>query len=75
MYNVFYLHVNDNNLVAQVNFKTMESKVRKGLFLTGEVLDVDGITGGYNFQSAWTTGFIAGQSCAHSLLLDHAAVN
>lgn len=39
-----------------------------GLFLAGEVLDVDGVTGGYNFQSAWTTGYIAGHHCALSLV-------
>jgi predicted Rossmann fold flavoprotein len=43
-----------------VDFKTMESKRCKGLHFAGEVLDIDGITGGFNFQSAWTTGFIAG---------------
>jgi predicted Rossmann fold flavoprotein len=43
-----------------VDFKTMESKRCKGLFFAGEVLDIDGITGGFNFQAAWTTGFIAG---------------
>ncbi len=42
-----------------INFKTMESKVVKNLYFTGEVLDIDGITGGYNFQAAWTTAFIA----------------
>ena len=44
-----------------VNFKTMESRVIPNLYFAGEVLDVDGITGGYNFQAAWTTGFIAGK--------------
>jgi hypothetical protein len=44
-----------------INFKTMESKVCKNLYFAGEVMDVDGITGGYNFQSAWTTAYIAGQ--------------
>lgn len=44
-----------------INFKTMESKVCKNLYFAGEVLDIDGITGGYNFQSAWTTAYIAGQ--------------
>ncbi len=44
-----------------VNFKTMESRVVPNLYFAGEVLDIDGITGGYNFQAAWTTGFIAGQ--------------
>ncbi len=44
-----------------VNMKTMESKVVKNLYFAGEVLDIDGITGGYNFQSAWTTGYVAGR--------------
>ncbi len=46
--------------LKEVNFQTMESKVSPGLYFAGEVLDIDGITGGYNFQSAWTTGWIAG---------------
>ena len=46
--------------LKEVNFKTMESKLCPGLFFAGEILDIDGITGGYNFQNAWTTGFIAG---------------
>lgn len=45
-----------------INFKSMESRIIKGLFFAGEVLDIDGITGGFNFQAAWTTGFIAGKS-------------
>jgi len=44
-----------------VDFKTMQSKVVDNLYFAGEVLDIDGITGGYNFQAAWTTGFIAGK--------------
>jgi predicted Rossmann fold flavoprotein len=47
-----------------VNFKTMESRICPGLFFAGELLDLDGITGGFNFQAAWTTGFIAGNSMA-----------
>jgi predicted flavoprotein YhiN len=39
----------------------MESKALKNLYFAGEVMDVDGITGGFNFQAAWTTGYIAGQ--------------
>ena len=50
--------------LKDVNFKTMESRQCPGLFLAGEVLDIDGVTGGFNFQSAWTTGWIAGQSLA-----------
>ena len=46
----------------EVNFKTMESKKCPGLYFAGEVLDIDGVTGGFNFQNAWTTGWIAGQS-------------
>ena len=51
----------------EVNFKTMESRLCTGLYLAGEVLDIDGITGGFNFQSAWTTGWLAGQALAASL--------
>lgn len=46
--------------LAEVDFKTMESKICPGLYLAGEVLDIDGVTGGFNFQSAWTTGYLAG---------------
>lgn len=46
--------------LAEVNFKTMESKVCPNLYFAGEVLDIDGVTGGFNFQNAWTTGWIAG---------------
>ena len=48
--------------LQEIDFKTMESRVIKGLFFAGEVLDIDGITGGFNFQAAWTTGFIAGKN-------------
>lgn len=47
----------------EVNFKTMESKKCPGLYFAGEVLDIDGVTGGFNFQNAWTTSWIAGNSC------------
>lgn len=47
--------------LESINFETMESRFFKNLYFAGEVLDVDGITGGYNFQAAWTTGFIAGK--------------
>jgi predicted flavoprotein YhiN len=42
----------------------MESKLHPGLFFCGEILDIDAITGGFNFQAAWTTGFIAGNAAA-----------
>ena len=45
-----------------LNPKTLESNTQPGLFFAGEVLNMDGITGGFNFQSAWTTGFVAGQN-------------
>jgi len=44
-----------------INPKTMESTVFPNLYFTGEVMDIDGITGGYNFQAAWTTGYFAGK--------------
>ncbi len=46
----------------EVNFKTMESRRCPGLYFAGEILNIDGITGGFNFQNAWTTGWIAGHS-------------
>lgn len=50
--------------LKEVNFRTMESRICPGLFFAGELLDIDGITGGFNFQAAWTTGWIAGNSMA-----------
>ncbi len=46
----------------EVDFRTMQSRRCPGLYFAGEVLDIDGITGGFNFQNAWTTSWIAGQS-------------
>lgn len=48
--------------LKEVNFKTMESKIVKNLFFAGEILDIDAITGGFNFQNAWTTGYIVARS-------------
>lgn len=50
--------------LKEVDFKTMESKLIPNLFFAGEVLNIDAVTGGFNFQAAWTTGFIAGSSLA-----------
>lgn len=50
--------------LSEVDFKTMQSRVVNGLFFAGEVLDIDGVTGGFNFQSAWTTGWLAGNAMA-----------
>lgn len=52
--------------LREVNFKTMESRICPGLFFAGELLDLDGITGGFNFQAAWTTGWMAGRAMAGS---------
>jgi predicted Rossmann fold flavoprotein len=50
--------------LRHVDFKTMESRLVRGLYFAGELLDIDGITGGFNFQAAWTTGWIAGNAMA-----------
>ncbi|MGH2638342.1 MAG: NAD(P)/FAD-dependent oxidoreductase [Rhabdochlamydiaceae bacterium] len=47
--------------LKEVDFKTMQSKILPGLFFAGEILNIDGVTGGFNFQNAWTTGYLAGQ--------------
>ncbi|MDE0917553.1 MAG: NAD(P)/FAD-dependent oxidoreductase, partial [Flavobacteriales bacterium] len=47
--------------LSEIDMTSMESKALKNLYFAGEVMDVDGITGGFNFQAAWTTGYIAGQ--------------
>jgi predicted flavoprotein YhiN len=44
--------------LKEINFKTMESKLHKNLFFAGEIVNIDAVTGGYNFQNAWTSGFI-----------------
>jgi predicted Rossmann fold flavoprotein len=51
----------------EVDFKTMESRICPGLYFAGELLDVDGITGGFNFQAAWTTGWLAGRGMAERM--------
>lgn len=48
--------------LSDVNPSTLESRVRPRLYFAGEVLDVDGITGGFNFQAAWTTAYVVAQS-------------
>jgi len=47
--------------LQSIDLSTMQSRVCKNLYFAGEVLDIDAITGGYNLQAAWTTGFIAGK--------------
>lgn len=51
----------------EVDFKTMASRKCPGLYFAGEVLDIDGVTGGFNFQAAWTTGWIAGKSIGQEI--------
>ncbi|MBA3815905.1 MAG: NAD(P)/FAD-dependent oxidoreductase [Parachlamydiaceae bacterium] len=50
--------------LQEINFKTMESRICANLYFAGEVLDIDGVTGGFNFQNAWTTAWIAGKAMA-----------
>ena len=51
---------------SEIDPDTMESKVVKGLYFAGEILDVDGICGGYNLQWAWTSGYLAGKGAANA---------
>lgn len=51
--------------LCDADLRTMESKITPGLHFAGEILDIDGITGGFNFQNAWTTGYLAGCAVAH----------
>lgn len=50
--------------LGEVNLATMESRRQAGLYLAGEILDVDGVTGGFNFQHCWSSGWLAGQAIA-----------
>ena len=56
--------------VKEINPKTMESKLVKGLYFCGEILDVAGDCGGYNLQWAWSSGIVAGINCGKELLND-----
>jgi predicted flavoprotein YhiN len=51
----------------EVDYRTMESRKCSGLYLAGEILDCDGRIGGFNFQWAWATGFLAGRAAAKAL--------
>ena len=50
--------------LSNINMQTMESKLHPGMYFAGELLDIDGVTGGFNFQAAWTTGYLAGKNSA-----------
>ena len=49
-------------MICQKNMLTMQSKRHKGIFFAGELLNVDGVTGSFNFQAAWTTGYLTGKN-------------
>ena len=52
--------------LSEIDANSMQSKVVKGLYFAGEIMDIDGITGGFNFQNAWTSGWIAAKSIAEA---------
>jgi predicted flavoprotein YhiN len=52
--------------LEEVDFKSMRSRIHPNLFLAGEVLDLDGPIGGFNFQAAWSTGWLAGKNAART---------
>jgi len=53
--------------LSQVDFKTMQSRITPGLFFAGEILNIDGITGGFNFQNAWTSAYLAATAMTNHL--------
>ena len=61
--------------LGEVNLATMESRCTPGLYLAGELLDVDGITGGFNFQHCWSSGWLAGQAIAEATAITPPARN
>lgn len=52
--------------LKEINPKTLESKIVSGLYFCGEVLDIDGLTGGFNLQNCWSTGFVTGTQLAQN---------
>jgi len=53
--------------LKEINFKTMESKLHENLYFAGEILNIDAITGGFNFQNAWTGGFIISETIVKNI--------
>jgi len=53
--------------LKEVDPRTMQSKIVPGLYFAGEILDIDGVTGGFNLQAAWATGHLAGSSATNKL--------
>ena len=60
--------------VKNINPKTMQSKVAEGIYFAGEIIDVDAYTGGFNLQIAFSTGYLAGENAAMSLISDNEEV-
>ncbi|HCF03960.1 NAD(P)/FAD-dependent oxidoreductase [Flavobacterium sp.] len=56
--------------LKEINFKTMESKIHPNLYFAGEIVNIDAITGGFNFQNAWTSGFIVANAIAEMISTD-----
>ena len=56
--------------LQEVDPKTLQSKKVPGLYFAGEVLNIDGVTGGFNFQSAWTTAFLTAQSMLQTIRIN-----
>jgi len=54
--------------LKEINFKTMESKLHHNLYFAGEIVNIDAITGGFNFQNAWTSGFIVAHAITEDFL-------
>ncbi|WP_338039083.1 NAD(P)/FAD-dependent oxidoreductase [Maribacter litopenaei] len=52
--------------LREINFRTFESRILPNVFFAGEILDIDAITGGFNFQNAWTSGFLAAKGIVNS---------
>ena len=53
--------------LKEIDMKTMQSKLCPGLFFCGELIDVDGVTGGFNFAGCWSTGYLAGTNAAKNV--------
>jgi predicted flavoprotein YhiN len=60
--------------VGEINLVSLESRRCEGLQVVGELLDVDGVTGGFNFQHCWTSGWLAGQALQRALLPSSASL-
>ncbi|CAN5848277.1 NAD(P)/FAD-dependent oxidoreductase [soil metagenome] len=61
--------------LSEIDVNTMQSKIAPGIFFAGEIMDVDGVTGGFNFQHAWTSGWIAAEGIVKNLRLEVGASN